>query len=296
MFSSKKNDGYKDKFEEALKIIDRLEDGHEKLKEDYKHIKEEIETLKSDKLAPAESEHLKPLPEPSVTSAAPAMPPTSPRQASLPLGSSPEPIRPAAPETAAEASAAGIQKISEELKRLGSKLDEIAQKNEMADRLHVMVNKLHEELQKYKNDLIWKAIQPLLVGIVRMNDKITETVGKVQSKKETDPDKIIDAFEYVPEMLEETLFRQRVTDYSTEPGNALNVLRHKVVKPVIETDDETKHHTIALSLRNGYEYEGKMVAEELVRVFSYKPKSAETKAKSASTPDKSAWSAPEATN
>ncbi|MDR3264862.1 MAG: nucleotide exchange factor GrpE [Synergistaceae bacterium] len=143
---------------------------------------------------------------------------------------------------------------------------------------NVLIDELHSELQTYKADIIWKMMQPLLLGIVKLSDQIRGDLGKLrqpssdlEKEKAIDVVKAISVVAYVPEMMEELLFRQGVTSFASSEGDALNARRHKVTGPVEETSDEAKNRTVRESVRPGYEFEGKLLTEEIVRAYLYKP-------------------------
>ena len=73
--------------------------------------------------------------------------------------------------------------------------------------------------------------------------------------------------EAIPSDLEDIFYWQGVKPYSNREG-IFDPAKQRAMKK-IATDDLSKDKTIAKSLRPGYEWEGKVIRQEMVAVYVY---------------------------
>ena len=74
--------------------------------------------------------------------------------------------------------------------------------------------------------------------------------------------------EAIPSDLEDIFYWQGVKPYTSRKG-AFDPAKQRAVKK-IRTDDISKDKTVAKSLRPGYEWEDKVIRQEMVAVYVYK--------------------------
>jgi molecular chaperone GrpE len=130
-----------------------------------------------------------------------------------------------------------------------------------------IIDNLHSELQKYKSDLIKKLLQPMIMDVIHAIDdfnKLTRHYTQ-QAPEDIDPQKLLKLIATIPEDLEHLLYRQGVESFKcSEP--VFNPSRQRALK-TLPTSDPSKDKTIAQSLRQGYEWEGKVLRPEMVEVY-----------------------------
>jgi molecular chaperone GrpE len=129
------------------------------------------------------------------------------------------------------------------------------------------VDRLHAELQTYKNDLVSKQARLLIQGIVRLHDDLGKSVAALRQKP---PE----------ELTPETLFRQ-LTDFQDDvelllgqhgverfelPGEELDPRRQTVARTV-PTEDPGRAGRIAERVRPGFEQGETTLQKERVAVF-----------------------------
>lgn len=134
-----------------------------------------------------------------------------------------------------------------------------------------IIDLLHEKLEDYRQDLLRKLIRPLIFDIIYTMDNI-DKISKVYKSKEIrelDPVKMIKAIDGIREDLEDVLYRQGVESFKLE--GPFDAEKQKIVK-VIETPKEEKERTVARSIKKGFIWDKKVIREEQVSVYVYKPK------------------------
>lgn len=134
-----------------------------------------------------------------------------------------------------------------------------------------IIDDLHREVQEYKNDLIRQLIRPVVMDIIHVIDDITKLVNNHKSKacSELDPLKLIKQMEDISSDLENVLSRQGIDSFSCEQPE-FNPKSQRIIKTEI-TSDQAADRTIARKIHKGYEWDGKVLRQEMVNVFVYKP-------------------------
>lgn len=117
-------------------------------------------------------------------------------------------------------------------------------------------NRLHDELQKYKNGLRKEFVTPLLKGVIREYDRTMRQYRYYSAEAQTS--EYGDAFANLLKQFEMTAFGllDLLSDYDIEPfepkeGDPFNGKEHKPLE-LTETDDETKNNTIAECIACGF--------------------------------------------
>ena len=134
-----------------------------------------------------------------------------------------------------------------------------------------IIDKLHGELQGYKNDLVLKLLRPFITDVIQTMDDIARQVSHYRAREEAQlaPAKILRDLDSFGGDLEDLLFRQGVDSFQTLEEQ-FDPKQQKVVKRVI-TDDPEKDKTIASRVRKGFRWEGRVIRPEMVDVYIYRP-------------------------
>ncbi|OAD23250.1 GrpE nucleotide exchange factor [Candidatus Thiomargarita nelsonii] len=128
-----------------------------------------------------------------------------------------------------------------------------------------IIDDLHSELQEYKSDLIKKLLQPMIMDVIHAIDDFNKLTRHYTQKEDIDPQKLLKLIASIPKDLEHLLYRQGVESFQcSEP--VFNPSRQRVLK-TLPTPEPSKDKTIAQSLRQGYEWEGKVLRPEMVEVY-----------------------------
>ena len=181
--------------------------------------------------------------------------------------------------TAAEADAAAV--AGEETDKAESKLQEVAEKLASLEKLfearisyttfeeQSRVN-MHKELQKYKEGMYGRIMQPLLMDIIGLREDMLKTIAGCEKRApEEQAIPLADFSAYANQDLTWLLEKYDVNSYQSEAGSEFSAHRHKTAKTVL-TEEEGKHGKIAYSLSNGYEYNGRVIYLERVARYVYK--------------------------
>lgn len=166
------------------------------------------------------------------------------------------------------------------------KLDKIIeaqqQLSESIDALHVLFNerimhtdheekiadRMHNELQKYKEDMYTQLVRPILLDMINVRDSIMRMADKYLAKPEGEQSIPNQMFSGYASELKDILEKYFVEIYKSEPGDNYIPVRHRAVKR-IAADDESLHGKIAESLSCGYSCNGKVISSEKITVYYY---------------------------
>ncbi len=161
----------------------------------------------------------------------------------------------------------GLEKIEKEVARIRGEFED---KLKYDAHKNAIIDKLHEDLQEYKEDFLKKYVQSIIMDIIQIIDNIRKLVDHYQQQdpSDLDPRKILDILKGIPSDLEDLFLRQGVKPFTCE-GNGFDPSRQRVLK-TLTTGDKAKDKTVAESLRPGYEYEGQVIRPEMVAAYVYK--------------------------
>jgi len=129
------------------------------------------------------------------------------------------------------------------------------------------INRLHEELQEYKSDLIAKTKQPLIQGLVRLHDDLGRVVESLRKRpaEELTPERFFRSFAGFEDDVELLLAQHGVEPYEMS-GEAFEPNRQTALRTE-PTEDPTRAGTIAARLRPGFEQGDTILQKERVAVY-----------------------------
>ncbi len=182
-------------------------------------------------------------------------------------------------ESQEETSSNQVAAISENLVELTNKVEEMnklfLQKIAHTTHEEQIVDQMHAELQKYKQDMYAQIVRPILMDIIEMRDSILRVSANFASKPENEQNVPLQTFSGYAFDAQDILERYNITIYNSKEGDEFNALKQRVVKKAT-TPVEELHGKIAESLSSGYDYLGKTISPEKVVVYVYeKPVNAE---------------------
>jgi len=109
----------------------------------------------------------------------------------------------------------------------------------------------------------------MIMDVIHAIDDFNKLTSHYTQKapEDIDPQKLLKSMASIPEYLEHLLYRQGVETFTcSEPD--FNPSRQRAVK-TLATSEPAKDKTIAQSLRQGYEWEGKVLRPEMVEIYIY---------------------------
>ncbi len=154
------------------------------------------------------------------------------------------------------------QQISELQREFEGKLKYDAHKDQIIDRLH-------SELQEYKQDILKKYVLSIVMDVVKVADDIRKWLVYFRSLEvsQRDPRKLFRYLEAIPSDLEDVFYWHGVKPFSSEDG-LFDPARQRAIKK-IPTEDPNQDKNVAHSIRPGYEWETKVIRQEMVAVYVY---------------------------
>ena len=134
-----------------------------------------------------------------------------------------------------------------------------------------VVDRLHAELQEYKQDLLLKVQRPIFLDLIQLHDDIGKMM-EVRPPDDTEPERaaaVRGILESIRTAIEDILYRQGVEPFAAE-GDGFDPRRQRAVSTV-PTDDPARNKTIAGRLRKGFQAGEKLIRPEIVSVFTLRP-------------------------
>ncbi|WP_435015592.1 nucleotide exchange factor GrpE [Tundrisphaera sp. TA3] len=122
-----------------------------------------------------------------------------------------------------------------------------------------VVDRLHAELQEYKQGLLIGILRPVFMDLIQLHDDI----GKMGAGDD-------DRLASVRQGIEDILYRQGVEPFSLE-GDAFDPRRQRALS-TMPNDDPALAKTIAARLRKGFQAGDKVIRPEIVAVHATPPR------------------------
>jgi molecular chaperone GrpE len=127
-----------------------------------------------------------------------------------------------------------------------------------------VVDRLHAELQTYKQDLLLNTLRPMFVDLIQLHDDIGKILASVASG-DTPADRLPSLIEGFQAGIEDILYRQGVEPYTTE-DEAFDPRRQRAVSTQPSPDPLLDRH-VAQRLRKGFAAGEKVIRPEIVSVY-----------------------------
>lgn len=131
-----------------------------------------------------------------------------------------------------------------------------------------IVDQMHKELQKYKDDMYAQLVRPILLDVIEVRDSIMRMAATYLAKPEGEqniPNKTFSDYAYD---LQDILEKNSVEIYRSKSGDDFTPIKQRVIKKVA-TSDESLHGKVAESLSCGYSYNGRTISAEKITVYYY---------------------------
>ncbi len=159
--------------------------------------------------------------------------------------------------------------------RLGRRLDLLQATFERELRAEAtrerVVDRLHAELQDYKQDFLLKVQRPIFIDLIQLHDDIGKMIeARGGTDFETDPGPgIRGILEPIQTAIEDILYRQGVEPFSLD-GNEFDPRKQRAISTQ-PTDDPALNKRVAARLRKGFCSGEKLIRPEIVTVFTFRP-------------------------
>jgi molecular chaperone GrpE len=130
-----------------------------------------------------------------------------------------------------------------------------------------VVDRLHAELQEYKQDLLLNVLRPVFVDLIQLHDDIGKIV-EVQNSGDGETERLLGLMRGFQQGIEDILYRQGVEPYANE-GEVFDPRRQRAVA-TLPTEDPAANKTIAARHRKGFRTGEKIIRPEVVSVYALK--------------------------
>jgi molecular chaperone GrpE len=136
-----------------------------------------------------------------------------------------------------------------------------------------VVDRLHAELQEYKQGLLLGILRPVFVDLIQLHDDMGKMVP-AQEKPEGEVARLLDLIRGFQQGIEDILYRQGVEPFAQEV-DTFDPRRQRALSTV-PTDDPDRNKRVAARLRKGFQAGEKVIRPEMVTVYAFKEKPAES--------------------
>ena len=162
--------------------------------------------------------------------------------------------------------------LGEHLSRRLDSLQAILEREQRAEASRErVVDRLHAELQEYKQDLLLKVQRPIFVDLIQLHDDLGKMI-EARAPADADPERaaaLRGTLESIQTAIEDILYRQGVEPFSVE-GSTFDPKRQRAVS-TSATEDPGLNKTIAARLRTGFQAGEKVIRPEIVSVYTVRP-------------------------
>ena len=170
---------------------------------------------------------------------------------------------------------AKLEVVQHQLRRLNEEFDTKLKYDAHKEKI---IDHLHEELQEYKNDIFSKHQHSLVSDVIKIIDDIRKLTAHYRSMRPEnwDPAKLLEYLEQIPFDLEDMFLLRGISPF-TEASRTVDPARQRITKR-LPTSDPSQDKLVAVSLRPGYECDGRVLRPELVAVYVYESSDEEAEA------------------
>jgi molecular chaperone GrpE len=130
-----------------------------------------------------------------------------------------------------------------------------------------IVDRLHAELQEYKQDLLLKVQRPIFIDLIQLHDDVGKMVAARAAADSDAPGAAVfrGLLESIQTAIEDILYRQGVEPFSLETSE-FDPKRQRAISTSL-TEDPALNKAVAVRIRPGFAAGEKLIRPELVSVF-----------------------------
>jgi molecular chaperone GrpE len=162
-----------------------------------------------------------------------------------------------------------VKGLGEQLTRRLDSLQAILEREHRAEASRErVVDRLHAELQEYKQDLLLKVQRPIFIDLIQLHDDIGKMI-EARAPDDSEPGgaaALRGILESIQTAIEDILYRQGVEPFCVE-GVAFDPRRQRAVSTLASVDPG-RNKTIAARLRKGFQSGEKLIRPEIVSVYT----------------------------
>ena len=128
-----------------------------------------------------------------------------------------------------------------------------------------VVDRLHAELQEYKQDLLLNTLRPVFIDLVQLHDDIGKVALAPPGGESDHLGSLLQGFQ---QGIEDILYRQGVEPFHVE-DDAFDPRRQRAIA-TIPTIDPAQNKTVAARHRKGFRAGDRVIRPEIVSVYTLK--------------------------
>ena len=147
----------------------------------------------------------------------------------------------------------------------------LAQRLAAADRNAAVIDRLHQEVQDFRQRRDARRIEPILRGLIHLRDDIqamTEAVRRPE--RPATPEDLAHILGNFRLQVEEILYREGAEAFRPEVGDDFEAKRHQVIA-MVPCEDAARNHTLSAVRQPGFTYDGRVLRPALVDVAKHVP-------------------------
>lgn len=131
-----------------------------------------------------------------------------------------------------------------------------------------IIDRLHEELQLYKNDLVSQVLKPVLTDLIRLHDDMSKILRDLKDKPTYEVKDVLRSLESFPDDIVDILSRQGLEPYHADTGTTFDPKIQTVISKVL-TSDSSLDKGVAESLRPGFMWGDRIFRRNMIRIHSF---------------------------
>ncbi len=156
-----------------------------------------------------------------------------------------------------------ISTLTDKVDQLGKQFDAKIMHTTHEEKI---VDQMHSELQRYKEDMYSQLVRPILMDIIEVRDSIMRMSKTFSERPEAEQVVPLKTFSDYAFDVQDILEKNNITIYRSNEGDTFTPIKQRVIKKV-NTPVEELHGKVAESLSDGYEYLGKTISPERIAIY-----------------------------
>lgn len=161
-----------------------------------------------------------------------------------------------------------LQNITDLSARIDSLNQLFSEKIQHMEHNGKIIDQMHKELQKYKDDIYSQVLRQVLLDIIEVRDSILRITNFYLKKPEGERDIPNETFAGYALDIQDILEKNGVEIYESIPGDSFSPVKQRVIKKIVTGNTEL-HSKVAESLSCGYDYNGRTISAEKIAVYYY---------------------------
>lgn len=156
-----------------------------------------------------------------------------------------------------------IESLSAKLDALGHAFDREVRAEATREKI---VDRLHAELQDYKQDLVLSLLKPVFLDLIQLHDDVGKMAVDPKGAADSEAPAVADLLANVQQGIEDILYRQGVESFRSDQEE-FDARRQRAITTV-PTEDPALARRIAGRHRRGFAAGEKVIRPEVVSVFA----------------------------